>query len=167
MNLPAVIDVEVLDYLPAKTLLKLIEQQQKVKKWSAAFQQTVKSRPDLFRRFEELDIDLDFCLRTGDINLNFTGDGDRLAEVWKELRRNGYAPNSRPKKGESSFYTHWLQDGLSTFWMNFSSSVCRRVKTGTKTVEVDVYETQCGEIPELESPTSALAVANGDDDVPF
>jgi hypothetical protein len=27
----------------------------------------------------------------------------------------------------------------------FTSTVCRRVKVGTKTVEVDVYETVCGE----------------------
>jgi hypothetical protein len=31
-------------------------------------------------------------------------------------------------------------------WLAFSSTVCRRVKIGTKTVEQDVYETVCDEL---------------------
>lgn len=170
MSTELVIDIDELEYLPAKTMLRLVEQSQKVKKYTALFQVTVKQHPALFRSLEELDIDLDFCLRGGDINLSFTGDGTRLGLVWAVLRKNGYAPNCRPKKGESTFYTHWLKDGAATFWMNFSSSVCRRVQVGTKTVEQPIYETQCDELPELEAETpkvSLTLIEGGADDIPF
>lgn len=159
------IDVEALEYLPAKTLLKLVEQAQKVKKWSALFQLTVKAHPELFRRLEELDIEIRFCLSSGDINMSFTGDGERLKQVWMELRRNGFKPNAHPKKGETTFYTHWPKDGFSQFWMEFSSNVCRRVQIGTKLVETPIYETQCGDLPEIDAP--ATAVVEVDDDIPF
>jgi hypothetical protein len=159
-----VIAPEVLEYLPAKTLLKLVEQAQKVKRWTTEFQLTVRSFPALFRRLEELDIDPIFSLANGDINLAFTGDGIKLSEVWKALRTAGYQPNSRPEKGNSTFYTGWCQQGYSRIWMSFSSAVCRRVKVGTKMVEQDIYEVQCGELPEIEADTTAVAV---DDDIPF
>lgn len=170
MSTELVIDIDVLEYLPAKTMLKLVEQSQKVKKYSALFQTTVKQQPALFRRLEELDIDLEFSFREGDINLSFTGDGARLGEVWAELRRSGYAPNCRPKKGDATFYTHWLKEGMATFWMSFSSSVCRRVQVGTQMVEQPIYETQCGKLPELdlETPKPTLTVIEGGaDDIPF
>lgn len=170
MSTELVIDIDELEYLPAKTMLKLVEQSQKVRKYAALFQLTVKQQPALFRRLEEMDIDVDFCLRSGDVNMSFTGDGARLGEVWAELRKSGYTPNCGPKKGESTFYTHWLKDGMATFWMNFASSVCRRVQIGTQTVEQPIYETQCGELPELEAETpkvSLTLIEGGFDDIPF
>lgn len=170
MSTELVIDIDELEYLPAKTMLKLVEQSQKVKKYTALFQATVKQLPQLFRRLEEMDIDIGFCLRSGDIDMAFTGDGERLRQVWAELRKNGYTPNCRPKKGDSTFYTHWLKDGVATFWMNFSSSVCRRVQVGTQTVEQPIYETHCGELPELEAEAAKVnltLIEGGFDDVPF
>lgn len=170
MNMLATIEPEILELLPAKTMLKVIEQAQKAKKYSTAFQTTVKAHAELFRGMEELDIDSQFCLTSGDINLTFTGTGTKLGEVWGLLRRNGYMPNSRPEKGKSSFHTHWYKDGFSTLWMSFSSSVCRRVQVGTKTEVVPIYEVQCGEMPEIEAeaPTPSLTVIDGGvDDVPF
>lgn len=167
MSNEIIVDVDVLEYLPAKTMLKLVEQAQKTKQYNAAFHETVKARSALFRRLEELDIDVTFSLRDGDIDLNFTGDGHRLGEVWSALRHAGYAPNSRPQKGETTFYTHWRQEGLATFWMSFTSSVCRRVQVGTKTVEQPVYEIQCGELPELDIDTTAVTVSEPANDIPF
>ena len=159
-----IIEPETLEYLPAKTLLRLVEQAQKAQKFGALFRLTVKSFPALFRRLEELDIDPSFSLAEGDVNLNFTGDGPKLTEVWKALRAAGYEPNARPSKGQSTFYTHWNREGYSTIWMSFDSSVCRRVKVGTKMVEQDIFETQCGELPELDAPLSSVAVV---EEIPF
>lgn len=162
-----IIEPETLEYLPAKTLLKLVEQAQKAKRWQVQFQITVNSFPALFRRLEELDIDPKFSLVDGDIDLSFAGDGPKLSEVWKALRAAGYQPNNRPEKGKSSFYTHWHHEGYSTVWMNFSSTVCRRVQVGTKTVEQPIYEVQCGELPEIESEDKPVTVAEDDDELPF
>lgn len=170
MNMLSVIEPEILELLPAKTMLKVIEQAQNAKKYSTAFQVTVKSHADLFRGLEELDIDSSFCLTSGDINISFTGTGTRLGEVWGLLRRNGYASVSRPRKGEPTFYAHWRKDDFSTIFMSFSSSVCRRVQVGTKTETVPVYEVQCGDMPEIEAeiPAPSLTVIDGGvDDVPF
>ena len=166
-NEVSIIEPETLEYLPAKTLLRLVEQAQKAKKFGALFQLTVKSFPGLFRRLEELDIDATFSLSDGDVNVAFTGDGPKLTEVWKALRAAGYQPNNRPKKGESTFYSHWFQEGYSTVWMNFSSSVCRRVQVGTKMVEQPIYEVQCGELPEIEVNDKPVVVVEDTDDIPF
>lgn len=162
-----IIEPEMLEYLPAKTLLKLVEQAQKAQKFGTLFRLTVKNFPVLFRSLEELDIDPSFSLSDGDVNVSFTGDGPKLAEVWKALRAAGYEPNARPKKGESTFYTHWNREGYSSIWMSFASSVCRRVKVDTKMVEQDVFETQCGELPEIESEDKPVAVVEDTNDIPF
>jgi len=161
------VDVNMPEHLPAKTMLKLVEQAQKVKRWSALFQESVKKRLSLFRRLEELDIDVTFSMTDGDVNINFTGDGDRLGAVWGELRKAGWEPVSRPEKGKSTFYTHWHQDDLCSFWMQFSSSVCRRVKVGSKMVEQDIYEIQCGELPTLDAPKADLVAVEDANDIPF
>lgn len=163
----SVIEPEALEYLPAKTLLRLVEQSQKVKKHTALFQTTLRAHPELFRILEELDIEVAFCLRSGDIDLSFTGDGQRLIAVWKELRLAGWKPNAHPKKGDTSFHTHWPKEGFATFWMSFSSSVCRRVQVGTKMVEQPIYETQCAELPLIEAETPATAVVEVDSEIPF
>ena len=166
-----VIEPETLEYMPAKTLLRVVEASQNAKKWTALFQTTVNGHIALFRWLEEQDLEVRFSLSDGDINLAFTGDGQRLGQVWGELRRNGYTPSSHPTKGSSQFYTHWLKDGCSTIWMNFSSTMCRRVQVGTQMVEQPIYEVQCGEMPEMleeVSPPPALTVIDGgDNDFPF
>jgi hypothetical protein len=166
-----VIDIDELEYLPAKTILKLVEHSQKVTKALKEFKQTVSSVGPLFRSFEEMDIDLQFNPDGGYIAFCFTGDGERLAAVWKELRRNGYKSDCRPKKGDTTFYAFWEREGYARLFMNFSSSMCRRVQVGTKMVEQPIYETQCGDLPELETdaPKPNLTVIEGgfDDDVPF
>lgn len=168
------IDVDMLEHLPAKTMLKLVEQAQKIKRHSEAFQKTIKSRPALFRRLEELDIDIRFNVEDGDMNMLFTGDGEKFGAVWGELRRAGWSPNCRPEKDtkKSEFYTHWNHEdtSLARFWMHFTSSICKRVQIGTKTVEQPIYEIQCASLPDLiESAGVSNVVAAGgfDDDIPF
>lgn len=163
---PSIIEAETLEYLPAKTLLRLIEKQQKAAKRFKEFKSVVGAFPELFRGFEDLDIDPGFDLDGEYINLSFTGDGPRLAVVWKLLRRHGFKNSCHPKKGDTTFYAFWEQEGYAKFFMSFTSSVCRRVQVGTKMVETPIYETQCGELsPELEAP--ANAVVETDDEIPF
>ena len=153
------VDVDMLDDLPAKTMLRMVEQAQAAKQAIASFQKTIKAFSALFRSVETMDIEPRFDLSAGSIDLSFTGTGDKLRAVWVELRRAGYKPNARPEKGKTQFYTYWEQEGYARIWMNFSSSVCRRVQVGTKTVETPVYETQCDEIPMLEAEDQAALPA--------
>lgn len=163
-----VIEPEQLEYLPAKTLLSLVERSQTVNKNFNSFKQTVSAVPELFRRFEELDLDVSFCLDNDYISVSFTGDGARLTAVWRAFRTHGYNTESRPKKGDTTFYTFWYRDGMSKLFMHFSSTMCRRVQVGTKMVEQPVYEIQCGELPELDHAESVPAVAESfDTDIPF
>jgi len=164
----SVIEPETLEYLPAKTLLRLIEKQQKAAKNFKQLKAVIGAFPELFRALEDMDIEPGFNLDGDYINLSFAGDGLKLAAVWKLLRHHGFKNSCHPKKGDTTFYAFWKQEGHAEFFMNFTSSVCRRVKVGTKTVEQDVYETQCGELPtdlEIEAPKNAVVEA--DDEIPF
>jgi hypothetical protein len=162
------IEPEALEYLPAKTLLRLMERQQRAAKNCKAFKLALGTFPDLFRALEELDIEPGFGLDDDYIGLSFAGDGPKLAAVWKLLRQNGYKNSCHPKKGDTTFYAFWEQEGHAKFFMNFTSTMCRRVKVGTKTVEQDVYETHCGDMPtdlEIEAPKNAVVGAA--DEIPF
>lgn len=171
MNMLAEISIERLEELPATTMLRLVEKSKKAKKNLAAFQATVTQCRELFLKLEALDIEPDFDMQGGDINIRFAGDGAKLGEVWGELRRAGYNTFKHPAKGDTEFYAHWNGEGLAQIWLVFTSSMCRRVQVGTRTVtkEEPIYETQCGELPELESPAPTLTVIDGgaDDDIPF
>jgi hypothetical protein len=159
-----IIEPETLEYLPAKTLLRLVEKSQQSAKNAKSFRQTVTTLPDLFRTFEEMDIDPRFDLDNEYITLQFTGDGNKLKEVWGLLRRHGYNVSSRPTKGETTFLGFWTREGVANLFMYFTSSMCRRVQVGTEMKEVPIYETQCGELPEIDAPPSAVTVV---DDIPF
>lgn len=166
---PSIIEAETLEYLPAKTLLHLIERQQKASKNFKAFKLAIGTFPELFRALEDLDIEPGFSLDNEYINLSFAGDGPKLATVWKLLRQHGYKNSCHPKKGDTTFYAFWAQEGHAQFFMNFTSTMCRRVKVGTKTVEQDVYETHCGEMPtdlEIEAPKNAVVEVD-DNEIPF
>lgn len=160
------IEPEALDYLPAKTLLRLIERQQKAAKNSKEFKAVIAAFPELFRALEDLDIEPGFNLDGDYIHLAFAGDGPKLAVVWKLLRHHGFKNSCHPKKGDTTFYAFWEQEGYAKFFMNFTSSVCRRVQVGTQMVETPIYETHCGELaPELEAPSRAVVAT--DNDLPF
>jgi len=163
-----VLDPEQLEYLPATSLLRLVEKYQQAGKHFKAFKQALNDAPELFRAFEEFDIDVRFNLDNDYISFSFTGDGPKLTAVWKLLRQHGYKTEDHPKKGDTSFYAFWRQEGRPSLLMNFSSSMCRRVQVGTKLVEQPIYETQCGELPELDAPATAVVVTKEvDDDIPF
>jgi hypothetical protein len=162
-----IIEPETLEYLPAKTLLRLVEQSQKTAKNAKAFRLAVSTFPDLFRTFEELDLTVAFNLDNEYMNLSFAGDGEKLKTVWGHMRRAGFNTRQRPAKGDTTFNAFWSQEGYADIFMMFSSTMCRRVKIGTKMVEQVIYETQCGELPEIEAPSTEVAVVEYANDIPF
>jgi hypothetical protein len=81
-----------------------------------------------------------------------TGDVHKLTDAIRALRTGGFTSTEKPARGEPSFtayYTH--PEGNMKILLAFSSSVCRRVKVGTKTETVDVYELRCEESDEFRA----------------
>lgn len=168
MNDVSVIEPETLEYLPAKTMLELMKKSQQTAKNGKLFRTTVTALPQLFRTFEEMDIEPRFDLDVGYISLPFAGDGHKLGEVWGLLRRHGYKTSLRPEKGQNEFCAFWKREDFAELFMHFTSTLCKRVQVGTKMVEQPIYETQCGDLlPELGSDDKPVVVAEVIDDVPF
>lgn len=112
------------------------------------------------------------------LDISFSGDAKRLAAVVRILRISGWNSNAaKPVKGDTSWHAIFDHpDTQVTIWMYFTSSVCKRVKTGTKMVETDIYEVQCGdisgtdtELPALPNAVPALDrdAASGIENIPF
>jgi hypothetical protein len=151
------IDVEYLMSQPVKTLLTLVENTRRHNQSAEKFRATIQARPELFADIEALDIDVRFDYQGGSIDIAFAGSGEKLGKVWGLLRRTGYSTSSRPKAGDPSFSAFWNAPGdLSKIWLQFSSTVCKRIQTGTKMVEVAIYETVCEELPAIGSPEMEL-----------
>lgn len=164
----SIIEPDTLEYLPAKTLLRLVEQSQKTAKNAKAFRLAVGTFPELFRTFEELDLTVSFNLDNEYMGLSFAGDGEKLKTVWGHMRRAGFNTSQRPAKGDTTFNSFWSQEGFADIFMMFSSTLCKRVKIGTKMVEQPIYETQCGDLPEIESEDKPVAVVEEyANDIPF
>lgn len=168
----ALLDPEQLEFLPAKTLLRLIEKQQAVAKHFASFKKTIGELPELFRALEQIDIDTTFNLENGYVTLSFSGDGPKLTAAWRLLRQHAYNTDQRPKKGDTSFSAFWKSPERAEILMYFTSTLCKRVQVGTQTVEQPVYQTLCGDMPEIDADGGApvVVVAAGgefDNDIPF
>lgn len=84
----------------------------------------------------------------GYISIHLAGDKHQLNAAFAILRRRGYEPNARPEPKSSTYSTYFQKEDVTGLvFFNFSSTQCRRVKTGTRTREVteDVYEIVCDE----------------------
>lgn len=78
------------------------------------------------------------------VDLGITGDYSVLKAVFAAFRKLGYEPGERPEKAEATFSTYFEHPAKEVrFWLSFSSTLCKRVKVGTKTQEVDIYEVVC------------------------
>lgn len=109
----------------------------------------------------------------GTIYVSMTGDKDKLTQAFRIFRSSGMEfTGERPKKGDSSWSAIFRHPSQSVYvYFQFTSSVCRRIKTGTKMVEQDVYETQCGDIS-TDEPAPLLTIVPAapvsfDDEIPF
>jgi hypothetical protein len=111
---------------------------------------------------------------TGNLDVSVTGDKKRLADIIRIFRIAGFSSDAeRPKQGDSSWYAYFSHPNCSVrIWFCFSSSVCKRVKTGSKMVSVDTYETVCGDISE-ELPCATALISETEstpalpNDIPF
>jgi hypothetical protein len=111
-----------------------------------------------------------------DFNFHFriAGDKQKFLQLVRCHRRYGFKP-SMPEKGATSAFWRINDYGEDLgMYLSFSSTVCHRVKVGSKMVEQDVYETHCesfvpDEEPQLEGPKVAVAIPSSkfDDDIPF
>jgi hypothetical protein len=90
-------------------------------------------------------LDIDPRLST-DLDVCFTGDAHKFAAVVRLLRTRGFKCDALPPaKGDTGWIGRYKHPEYALqVWMSFSSSVCKRVKIGTKMVEQDIYEVQCG-----------------------
>lgn len=147
-------DVNFLADLPVRTLLALEDKRRSAQRILENAAVTIREAAQLFVALEALDIDVRIDTNSSaSIDIRFSGSGGLLAEVWGLMRRAGWKlATSPPEKGATSFNGIWKHQSdrrLCDLWMNFSSTVCRRVQIGTRMVEQPIYETQCGELPEL------------------
>lgn len=81
------------------------------------------------------------------LNFNVAGDKAVLLKCLRAIRRRGYvADNSPPAPGDASWGSYFTSPVMSLqIWFMFSSTVCRLVQIGTKTVQEPVYQTICGD----------------------
>jgi hypothetical protein len=79
------------------------------------------------------------------VDLSVTGDKHTLNAIFSAFRKLGYEPTDRPgDKPASSFSCHWEHSTEDArFWLYFSSNKCTRIKVGTETKEVPIYEIVC------------------------
>ncbi|MCK4900200.1 MAG: hypothetical protein KAS38_15575 [Anaerolineales bacterium] len=80
------------------------------------------------------------------IDLHISGTAQELKQCFRAFRTLGYAPSSRPTETKLASFTCMFThpDKKVQFWINFTSTVCKRVKIGTEMIESNVYETVCG-----------------------
>lgn len=82
----------------------------------------------------------------GSFDVSLTGNKEDLNTLFRILRAEGWEPSSRPEEPASYWSSFWHKEGLNLLvWTSFSSTVCKRVKIGTETKEVDIYEVRCDE----------------------
>lgn len=162
-------NVDQLVDLPA-ALFELAKTAREAGVFIASADRCIRENFDVFDWLERKSINIGFDFTNSLLTVSFTGDGPMLAEFWSLLRRAGYHTENRPKQGDTSYYGWWSKTGSLGIVLSFSSSVCRRVQTGTRTVtrEEPIYKTICGDqlaIPE-ESALIELSTP-ADDDIPF
>lgn len=106
-------------------------------------------------------IGIEPSLSSGSLNVSFSGDKAKLAAAIRILRVAGFVGDGeKPKKGDDSWYSYFHHPRCELqIWFYFTSTVCKKVKVGTKLVEQDVYEVQCGDITIDEDPQLTQNVA--------
>lgn len=106
---------------------------------------------------------------SNEVDFSFAGDAHKLASVVRILRTAGFSTDAaKPKQGDTTWSAYYSHPECATrVWLYFTSSVCKRVKTGTKMVEVDVFETQCGDITLDEAPALTAVPTAELEELPF
>lgn len=78
------------------------------------------------------------------LDLSYAGDKHTIEGIYRAFRKLGYKTDKHLTKPEAVFTCYWdHKESDMRIWLRFSSTVCKRVKVGTKMVETDVFETRC------------------------
>lgn len=107
---------------------------------------------------------------SGSFDIRLIGTKHALTEALRIFAKHGIRRQSvEPvQEGATAFSGFLYGENDLSIWFAFSSTSCRRVKVGTKTVEQDVYETVCDEtVIELASNSTAERQPEFADDLPF
>jgi len=75
------------------------------------------------------------------INFTVAGDKSKFLSLVRLHRRHGFKPDM-PDKDATMAQWFLSKDGVDIY-VQFTSTVCRRVQVGTTTQQVPVYETKC------------------------
>ena len=111
---------------------------------------------------------IDTKLNHNDVDISVTGTRTTMNTLVGTLRKLGYVANRTPVEGDTSYCTYFYQgDTDFRVWVNFTSTVCRRVKIGTEMREVDVYEVQCDDEEEPLPEVTLGPGYDGESDVVF
>jgi hypothetical protein len=116
----------------------------------------------------ELNMDSDF-----DVHFRIAGDKEKFLQLVRCHRRHGFKPEMPAKGATSAFWRITKYGSDIGLYFQFSSTVCHRVKVGTKMIEQDVYETHCESIVPDELPRNDSTVAtlpssvDAIDEIPF
>lgn len=83
------------------------------------------------------------CMDASCVDVSISGDFETLKAVFHAFRTAGYEFDSRPDEKTMNYSAFLYCDEKPTFWLSFSSTVCKRVKVGTEMKELDIYEVVC------------------------
>lgn len=144
---------------------KLQEKLDEAKQKAAAAIEYHQSRAASFGPIYEKAFELgaDFNCESPWASISLSGDKHKLAEMVRAFRTLGFNTSSeRPASNSPSWSPTFTNSKGDFVFFYFTSSVCRRVKIGTKTEPervVDVYETVCGEADGNGEPIPAAPEA--------
>lgn len=100
----------------------------------------------LIAELESMNVDVSLST---DLDLRFAGDKTKLLSVLRVLAKAGWRlpEDERPKAEETQWSGRLYQDEVDKLqiWVCFTSSACRQVQTGTRTVEEPIYKVICDE----------------------
>lgn len=112
--------------------------------------ESIYNQAEELNKIEGISIDVRIDMSTTSIDMHVAGDIRAFKGAWQILRNQGYEPSARPESHErlSAFNTYWNKpEHKLKVWFNFTSSVCKRIQVGTKTVEEPIYEVICDDSP--------------------
>lgn len=106
-------------------------------------------------------LNCNFSADSIDLNIHLYGGKRELGRAFQILRRGNFMPESRPTDEKAQeFCSRFKRDDGASVYLFFSSTVCRRIQIGTRTVEEPIYEIQCDDGHEQAAvPTEAEAFA--------
>lgn len=142
------------------SIVKIIEQRLReerdaIRKRREQFRASRDKLEPLLTELHELGCELRF---PNSIDVTLTGDKHKFLALLRVLNRHGLK-TPKIEKGATGLSHFFYPEGTElSLYVVFSSTVCRRVKVGTKMVEQEIYETVCDEIyPHGEQPVPAPA----------